>query len=244
MADSVETLKAYTTGDIHTPVIAAIRRLKPHLDTSILDLGCGSGALLYRLSEEYGYTQTIGADIDLPGCVHKLNKFIRCDMDEPSLPLAEHSVGLIVATEVIEHVMNISAFLKEIKRVLSPGGYVILTTPNVHSVEARLRYLLTSRLRQFDFRGDPTHVTPVFLDPFRKILRWHGLKISDYSGIPENGRSVSTRRALRVLSSLLRGLGVKGYPDGDSLMLILSHRDDYPFSSVDEKVRILKEHYC
>jgi len=50
--------------------------------------------------------------------------------DGLSIPLADASVDLLFTGECIEHVENTDAFLDEIYRVLSPGGILILTTPN------------------------------------------------------------------------------------------------------------------
>ncbi|WP_442975363.1 hypothetical protein, partial [Salmonella enterica] len=50
---------------LHDHVIGKIQRMEPALDTSILDLGCGTGSLLRRL-RGLGYGQLAGVDIAAP----------------------------------------------------------------------------------------------------------------------------------------------------------------------------------
>lgn len=56
-------------------------------------------------------------------------KFALSDITE-TLPIDDNSVDILYCSEVIEHIMNPETFLREIKRVIKPKGYFILTTPN------------------------------------------------------------------------------------------------------------------
>ena len=58
--------------------------------------------------------------------------------DAGKLPLKTSSKDYIVASHVLEHILNPLAALKEWKRVLKPGGRLFLTTPNHHEVETML----------------------------------------------------------------------------------------------------------
>ncbi len=60
---------------------------------------------------------------------------------EEKFPLKENSVDLIIAHEIIEHLFDTDHFVKEIKRVLKPGGFVIISTPNLASLKNRLKLL-------------------------------------------------------------------------------------------------------
>lgn len=59
------------------------------------------------------------------------------------VPLDAGTVDAIYANQVIEHIINPIDFLKEIKRVLKPGGTAILTTPNIRYIRHIIR-LVTS----------------------------------------------------------------------------------------------------
>lgn len=62
--------------------------------------------------------------------------------DIPSqLPFENHSLDLVVASEIFEHLISPLLFLEETSRVLNPGGLMMLTTPNVSHIGAIVRLL-------------------------------------------------------------------------------------------------------
>jgi SAM-dependent methyltransferase len=99
----------------------------------VLDLGCGTGwgsALLARR----GAANVLGVDIS-PECAdyaarHHGQRASFCAASALSLPVADHSIDLICCFEVIEHLPDGLAFFEECRRVLAPGGLLILSTPN------------------------------------------------------------------------------------------------------------------
>lgn len=101
-----------------------------------LDLGCGSGRFLELAPNG------VGADPDpeSPGL----------PLDEGNVPLEHASVDLVWCSEVIEHVADPLALLFEARRVLRPGGRLLLTTPS----HGPLRRVALAALR-FDSHFDP-----------------------------------------------------------------------------------------
>jgi 2-polyprenyl-3-methyl-5-hydroxy-6-metoxy-1,4-benzoquinol methylase len=53
------------------------------------------------------------------------------------------SFDLVTAVEVVEHVESPIGFLRNISRLLTPRGVAVITTPNVDSLPARVKFLLT-----------------------------------------------------------------------------------------------------
>jgi SAM-dependent methyltransferase len=104
----------------------------------VLDAPCGGAAALTRSLIERGY-EALGADID-PEAESRLGKsFAKVNLDA-SLPWPAQNFDAVISTEGIEHLENHYLFLREIGRILKPGGLLILTTPNITALRSRVRF--------------------------------------------------------------------------------------------------------
>jgi SAM-dependent methyltransferase len=111
----------------------------------ILDLGCGTAWKTFCLNRDPANT-AIGCDIDsrlLEYGRKRINPGLLVQCTGHALPFASGSFDWVIAVEVIEHVPEPQAMLREVQRVLCPGGMVLLTTPN------RLQYLRPWRPKWF-----------------------------------------------------------------------------------------------
>ena len=226
---------------LHAHVIDQVLKTLPERGADILDVGCGTGALLAQL-RDHGYRQLTGLDISPPADVAGI-RFHAVDLDGPTLPVADQSVDLALAVEVIEHLENPGAFLAGIRSKLRPSGQLLITTPNVHSVEARVRWLLLGKLKQFDPLGDPTHLYPVFGFAFARLLKRCGLTVRNSWGFPLDGSSPTSRRGLRALAGIARAVGATGSPDGDQLCMLLACTQDHRTACLDDKIASVTSHY-
>jgi hypothetical protein len=100
-----------------------------------------------------------------------------------------------------------------------------MTTPNVHSVLCRFRFLLTGKLKQFDSKGDPTHIYPVLLTSLHKVLPRYHLSIADKWPYPANGGSLTSRRMLMLAAGVL-GMLLRNDDPGDVLCMMI-RKDQY-----------------
>jgi SAM-dependent methyltransferase len=66
----------------------------------------------------------------------------RADMEAP-LPFEDGAFDVVLSVEGIEHVAASFAFLRETRRVLKPGGVLLLTTPNTLCLRSRMAYAWT-----------------------------------------------------------------------------------------------------
>lgn len=60
---------------------------------------------------------------------------------ESACPVEDNFFDVIIAGDIIEHLMDTDVFLQELRRVLRPGGYLLITTPNIAWWWNRLRLL-------------------------------------------------------------------------------------------------------
>jgi SAM-dependent methyltransferase len=110
-------------------------------EAPLLDLGCGPGMLLAATANTG--PASIGVDVSLVWLV-VAQRLIREWGGVPvlaaalaeALPLANGVVGGVLSLDVIEHVADRGSYVREIDRVLRPGGFIALSTPNRFSLAA------------------------------------------------------------------------------------------------------------
>lgn len=122
-------------------------------NAKILDLGCGSGYGSEFLASTHRERTVIAAD-----CSSRALRYCRlmrkganlhfCKMDVGHLAFPDESFDLVASFEVMEHLIDYKLFLSEVKRVLKPGGYFVLATPNSRW---RLRHGLTNPFHHHEF---------------------------------------------------------------------------------------------
>ncbi len=129
-------------------------------DDKVLEVGCGGGHVLRMFPEN----ELVGTDVsgemirkarkNLQGFRVKLHKG---ELDELNLPRA--SLGRMICTEVLEHVVDPDRLLSQMAALLTPGGRIVITLPNDRLIE---------RIKSFIYRSGLRH-----LPPFRRIS-WGG----------------------------------------------------------------------
>lgn len=160
---------------------ALIRTLRPG---RLLDTGCAQGDWA-QYWQQQGW-EAFGTDINesaLAGARAKNIQAVKCDLNREPLPFEPDYFDLIFAGEVLEHLVDTDAFLKEIRRCLKPDGHLLLTTPNLASWENRVRLLLGKYPRWLDYRlegcGHVRGYTPAVL---KQQLRETGLTVVRHTG--------------------------------------------------------------
>ncbi|MBT3866186.1 methyltransferase domain-containing protein [Candidatus Woesearchaeota archaeon] len=157
-------------------------RLLGNLDDKIvLDIGAGETSVSARVKTK----KTISLD-----GVASLKPDLVCDLNEGKLPLKDGEVDVVIAGEIVEHLFNARKFLEECYRILSPGGALILSTPNMVSLKNRLRSLFGKIPRHACFPIDypfkekydmQKHVNDFTLFTLRDLLEKVGFKVTKAS---------------------------------------------------------------
>lgn len=105
-----------------------IRRYVPLEGATVLDIGCGIGTYVRKLSELAG--RAYGIDIDGPRVRQGRETGSLAIAVSEQLPFTNGSFDAVLLNEVIEHVRDDHQTLREACRVVKPGGHVVIYAPN------------------------------------------------------------------------------------------------------------------
>lgn len=153
MSVAVEETGAYAFDDVGTPGhhaynLPAIKSLLPATEGNVLDAGCGAGHVahwLHGLGFEAWGCDPSQSGIDLarkhfPGPEYFVGDLVA----GPPETAPEGGYDGVVSVEVVEHLYDPDAMLKNCARALKPGGWIILTTP-YHGYVKNLVLALTNK---------------------------------------------------------------------------------------------------
>lgn len=113
--------------------------IPPCYSGKVLDVGCGSGISLYNLKKR-GW-DVYGLDLS-----EKAVRFVQEELGLKNIfagtledkKYPENFFDVVLLTHVIEHLPNPKKTLSEVKRILRPGGLLLITTPNFACLNAKL----------------------------------------------------------------------------------------------------------
>jgi SAM-dependent methyltransferase len=147
----------------------------------VVDLGCGEGITLERLTKEFPDKKCLGVDLstfNIETCrSYKLP--VACG-DIYHLGLKTASMDCCLLLDVIEHLKEPEAVLEEILRVLRPGGTLILVFPNDRMFF--LSRLLFLKLKEAFY--DAGHIRQWQPKKMRELLQKKGFRVGHFSSLP------------------------------------------------------------
>lgn len=123
-------------------------------DAHVLDIGCGRGACFDDESSPWRNSlrnfkerarQVTGIDVDEEGRSNPSLDAFHLIEDPGRWPIESDSIDLAVSNYVLEHVENPGTFFSECHRVLKPGAYVCLQTPNRYSYVSLIASVIPNR---------------------------------------------------------------------------------------------------
>ncbi len=130
----------------------------------VLDIACGEGygsALLAASA-----ASVVGVDVSPEAVAHAERKYSLKNLrfqtgDCRSIPIESASVDVVVSFETIEHLEEHEVFMSEIRRVLKPGGLLIMSSPDREKYESR------------GVKNNPFHNKELSHSEFAALLRQH-----------------------------------------------------------------------
>jgi len=175
----------------------------------VLEVGTGARSMLDDLPAGW-----LAIDADLSwGALrmhHRRRHPAACFDATRPFPFIDGSMAAVLMGELVEHVYYPEEMLREVHRVLRPGGILVLTTPNLATLPDRLCFLFGSAPRQVDPLHPhlSLHIRPFTVGSLRRLLDVVGFDLiavrSNFVGVHlGSGRWLQSR----TLAKLFPGLG-------------------------------------
>lgn len=143
-------------------------KLNQYLRGRTLDVGCGLGDML-RFREN-----TVGVDINQLNVQYCTSMSLDAHLMEPDvLPFSDGSFDSVLLDNVLEHIAKPGALLKEIRRVLKPGGNLVIGVPGVLGMQSDLDHkvfyseeALQSLANKMSFKVEHIFYAPLWCSHF------------------------------------------------------------------------------
>ncbi|HYA35365.1 MAG TPA: glycosyltransferase [Candidatus Binataceae bacterium] len=161
----------------------------------VLDAGCGSSVIVQSLNN------VIGFDFSFP----KL-RFLRhygipiARASAFAMPFRDGAFDCVISSEVIEHIPFDDVLFTEMRRVLRPGGTLIIGTPDYATLGWRIIEPLYGFLMPGGYKDE--HITHYTRTGLEEILNQHGFKVEDVAYVARSEMILKCRRGNEVSNDL------------------------------------------
>ncbi|OGS95714.1 MAG: hypothetical protein A3H31_08135 [Gallionellales bacterium RIFCSPLOWO2_02_FULL_57_47] len=187
-----------STSTIHEATINTVSKLHLKFPCEHLDIGAGHGELISLMRSKFDinssacdYTDSL---MRLPDVSVKI-----ADLSNENLPYPDESFDLVTCTEVIEHLEHYRSTLREIYRILKPGGTLVLTIPNILNLKSRIRFLFFGfynlfgplHISESELHSTGGHINPVSCFFLSHSLLDAGFKSIEVSIDKKQGTSIA-----------------------------------------------------
>jgi 2-polyprenyl-3-methyl-5-hydroxy-6-metoxy-1,4-benzoquinol methylase len=166
--------EGYSHPAIYAGVAAALGAVHPGGGT-LVDVGCGAGALWHVLRPVFA--RYVGVDIFRYDGFPTDGELVTGNLDDGTLPLADEYADVIASIETIEHLENPRAFMRQLARIVKPGGVIVVSTPNQLSLLSKTTLVVRNQFSAFQEAPGlyPAHLTALLEIDLLRIARECGL---------------------------------------------------------------------
>ncbi|MGC9107252.1 MAG: class I SAM-dependent methyltransferase [Infirmifilum sp.] len=185
----------------------------------LLDVGGGTGEFTEEIASVLKVEEVVVVDINedaLKDALSRGFKSYKVDVTRKQLPFSDNYFDIVTMIDVIEHLYDPDYAISEVRKVLKPGGFAVISTPNLAWWVNRLVLLLgvqpyfSSQSARFNvgklFRppneraGVPGHIRLYTLKAFKQFIELHDFHILVVKGSPGDHRSASITLVDSILS--------------------------------------------
>jgi len=171
--------EAFSSEQRFDQVCAHVKRLRP---ARLLDLGCGDGRLACLVKLACPGVTIHGCDVSDVALSRSegLDRSYVLDLDTDPLPEPGESFDVVTASEVLEHLSGPRYVLAEVRRVLKPGGRLLVTVPNVAFWRFRWQAL---RGEVPSVTADERHLHSYTAASLGRLLESEGFRVARMTGL-------------------------------------------------------------
>ena len=168
----------------------------------ILDVGCGDGRLGRAIRANCPKVLIHGCDVSTAALTRSegLDQQYCVDLNCEALPEPTESFDLVIASEVIEHLITPDRVLEELTRVVKQGGHVLLTVPNVAFWRFRFQ-ALSGQVPSVT--ADTRHLHSFSASLLEHLVRKAGLHVVQLTGLRQRFNRLSQLQFRLLCDTLL-----------------------------------------
>ena len=188
--------------------------LLPDNPSKVLEIGCGAGNTLVWLKNLKHCTWIGGVEIS-PEAVEiareRLDAVYPVNIEQNSLPIQESTLDLILCLDVLEHMIDPWEVVRRLRKLLKPGGALIVSIPNIRNHKVLFPLLFKGKWNYADAGIlDKTHLRFFVRDTAIHLVGASGLHVDTISSTGL-GRSRRSKAINAMLPSLIKSLFEKQY---------------------------------
>lgn len=156
----------------------------------VLDVGCLGGKLSRLIADQNNEVWGVELNPAAATEARKLGIKVKVVDIGEGLPFESGTFDVVNAAQVVEQLYDTKFFFQEVSRVLKPGGFLLFTTPNLNSLENRVRILtggylaMTGAYPEDHFGGN---VRVFNLTKIKELCQQTGFKFKSARGLAKLG---------------------------------------------------------